>query len=296
MPGGSFERKNASNNYIYLSFSANDAKTSAPFAEMLKDAGYLFYYPDDEAGQSEELSDYEKEKIAKCAIVVAFFSYDYFRTPKLPERIDFALKKGKTVISINVGNDDMDEYIRARFGSVQETARYSFSSQSELLVKLDGFGYLASCTKSETEPKPTAEKITFPNQSKHDADISSRESERVELSVNESDDGVITVFRAKKEKNAFLTNELDNKKFKLPGTRIVIGKMLGAVDLRIECDTVSRKHAEIIKEGRNYYITDLNSTNGTFINGQRIQGGVKQELSDGDHIMLSDVPFKFTRE
>ena len=296
MPGGSFERKNAADNYIYLSFSKNDAKASAPFAEMLKDAGYLFYYPDDESGQTEGLSDYEKEKIAGCAIVISFFSYDFFRTPKLQERIDYALKKGKTVISINAGIADLDEYIRARFGSVQETARYSFSSQSELLVKLDGFGYLASCSKRETNSKPATDKITFQDRSKHAVDINSRESDKVELSVNESDDGVITVFRAKKEKNAFLTNELDNKKFKLPGSRIVIGKMLGAVDLRIECDTVSRKHAEIIKEGRNYYITDLNSTNGTFINGQRIQGGVKQELSDGDRIMLSDVPFKFTRE
>ena len=190
----------------------------------------------------------------------------------------------------------MDEYLRARFGSVQETARYSFSSQSELLVKLDGFGYLSSCSRSETESKQSAEITASPNQLRHTTNVDSLEPDKVELSVNESDDGVITVFRAKKEKTAFLTNELDNKKFKLPGTRIVIGKMLGAVDLRIECDTVSRKHAEIIKEGRNYYITDLNSMNGTFINGQRIQGGVKQELSDGDHIMLSDVPFKFTRE
>ena len=42
------------------------------------------------------------------------------------------------------------------------------------------------------------------------------------------------------------------------------------------CDNprVSRFHAQVIRVGRRYYITDLRSANGTFVNDQRVQGNV----------------------
>ena len=51
---------------------------------------------------------------------------------------------------------------------------------------------------------------------------------------------------------------------KLP---ITVGKMAGAVDLVLNDQSVSRLHARISRDGNRFFITDLNSTNGTFRNG-----------------------------
>jgi pSer/pThr/pTyr-binding forkhead associated (FHA) protein len=49
---------------------------------------------------------------------------------------------------------------------------------------------------------------------------------------------------------------------------------------------VSRRHALIRPGERNLYLIDQNSTNGTWVNGQRLMPGRDFPLSDGDIIEL----------
>ncbi|MCZ7574817.1 MAG: FHA domain-containing protein [Ardenticatenaceae bacterium] len=61
-------------------------------------------------------------------------------------------------------------------------------------------------------------------------------------------------------------------------------------DIIIESDDVSRQHAQIkLRQGR-YVLTDLNSANGTRVNGQRVSEHV---LHDGDVIQLAGVEIRF---
>jgi diguanylate cyclase (GGDEF)-like protein len=55
------------------------------------------------------------------------------------------------------------------------------------------------------------------------------------------------------------------------------------VDLRLVDDGISREHAKLVKEADKVSVQDLGSTNGTFVNGLRIE---RQLLSDGDKILL----------
>ena len=48
---------------------------------------------------------------------------------------------------------------------------------------------------------------------------------------------------------------------------------------------VSRKHAEIVEGDGQYHLRDLETTNGTFVNGKRITNG-DHLLQDGDSIRL----------
>jgi DNA-binding winged helix-turn-helix (wHTH) protein len=48
---------------------------------------------------------------------------------------------------------------------------------------------------------------------------------------------------------------------------------------------VSRQHIRIYKEGSRYFIEDLQSKNGTWVNGQRLEG--TRELGDGDEIHVA---------
>ena len=49
---------------------------------------------------------------------------------------------------------------------------------------------------------------------------------------------------------------------------------------------VSRRHARLLRDGRAVYLMDLNSTNGTRVNGEPLAAGVEKRLRDGDEIRL----------
>jgi SARP family transcriptional regulator, regulator of embCAB operon len=62
-------------------------------------------------------------------------------------------------------------------------------------------------------------------------------------------------------------------------------------DIVLDDDEVSRYHAVVIDTGGSFVISDLRSTNGVEVEGQRIRGSVT--LADGDHIRIGGHDFIF---
>jgi pSer/pThr/pTyr-binding forkhead associated (FHA) protein len=54
---------------------------------------------------------------------------------------------------------------------------------------------------------------------------------------------------------------------------------------------ISKRHARIFFKGNDYYIVDLDSANGAYVNGKPVRSRVK--LADGDEIRLGNVVIKF---
>lgn len=75
---------------------------------------------------------------------------------------------------------------------------------------------------------------------------------------------------------------------KLP---LTVGKLAGSVDMVIEEPSISRMHVKFFKEGNRIYMSDLNSTNGTFKNGLRLQPNDSEMLEPGDEIRLGKLKF-----
>lgn len=75
----------------------------------------------------------------------------------------------------------------------------------------------------------------------------------------------------------------------LDGETCTIGKKRGEAELVLEDFSVSRIHARISKEQENMYLEDLNSTNGTYKNGLRMQPYEKRKLEEGDEIKIGKV-------
>lgn len=73
--------------------------------------------------------------------------------------------------------------------------------------------------------------------------------------------------------------------FELNKSEIAIGRDVSN-DFVINDAEVSRKHAKLILEGDRFKIEDLNSTNGTYIDGQRLIG--PHLLAIGEVIMFGD--------
>lgn len=61
-------------------------------------------------------------------------------------------------------------------------------------------------------------------------------------------------------------------------------------DVPIKDAKASREHAKIFQQGSEYAIVDLNSSNGTFVNGQKI---TKRALKAGDEIAIGVVKLRF---
>jgi hypothetical protein len=81
----------------------------------------------------------------------------------------------------------------------------------------------------------------------------------------------------------------DGKTYVVDRPRAVVGRSRRC-DLVVEDPNVSRKHAELQLRGSDWYIVDLESTNGVVVNGKR-SGSAR--LSPGDEIMLGTSRFRF---
>lgn len=62
-------------------------------------------------------------------------------------------------------------------------------------------------------------------------------------------------------------------------------------DIRLDYKFVSKNHFIIEEDEGEYYLTDLDSKNGTYVNGTKIEDEVI--LEDGDIIELNDIKFVF---
>lgn len=75
----------------------------------------------------------------------------------------------------------------------------------------------------------------------------------------------------------------------LRGTPVVLGRSR-TCDLRLPSGDASRRHAEIVPVTGGYLVRDLGSTNGTFVNGERVE---QQQLRPGDRIRIGSSTILF---
>lgn len=81
----------------------------------------------------------------------------------------------------------------------------------------------------------------------------------------------------------FISGKYQGGEFPLPERGEVVVGREGELDLVIMEDRVSRRHAKLVLDGAAVHIQDLGSTNGTFVNGEKID---KAALSVGDRVLI----------
>ena len=88
-----------------------------------------------------------------------------------------------------------------------------------------------------------------------------------------------------------VTLTVSGQKQEVTSSRLVLGRSR-ACDVYVADLNVSRRHAELRQEGATYWIVDLGSTNGTVVNGKRVE---RERLRDGDRITLGSTEIVFGR-
>lgn len=80
--------------------------------------------------------------------------------------------------------------------------------------------------------------------------------------------------------------ELAGQRWPIDQETFLIGRSKSC-DLVLPERQISRQHARLRREADGYYIEDLGSKNGTYVNGQALTPFVPQRLKDGDEIALA---------
>ena len=83
------------------------------------------------------------------------------------------------------------------------------------------------------------------------------------------------------------------KRFALNRKTVVIGRG-SECEIPMLDNSLSRAHAQVLKkEGGRFYLSDLNSTNGTYLNDQKLTPGKAIEVKNGDLLKMGNIIFKF---
>ncbi|NBD36705.1 MAG: FHA domain-containing protein, partial [Chloroflexi bacterium] len=107
------------------------------------------------------------------------------------------------------------------------------------------------------------------------------------------DGGTVMLDRGPKmEHEALLIDRRANRTHELSRPEMRLGRSSDN-DIKLDSEKVSRRHALIMLEGDTFYIQDLGSANGTFVNGKQVRDRVA--LYNGDEVRLGDQTFLFNQ-
>lgn len=114
------------------------------------------------------------------------------------------------------------------------------------------------------------------------------------LNAGKVEEGTVVLGLSGSIGNAYLIRSSNTEKIMLNATEFILGKDRGRVNYCINDNpSVSRCHAKIEKKGMAYCVSDLQSTNYTYLNGKILMAGEEFELKEGDTIRLSNEEFSF---
>ncbi|MBD5519525.1 MAG: FHA domain-containing protein [Lachnospiraceae bacterium] len=93
------------------------------------------------------------------------------------------------------------------------------------------------------------------------------------------------------EYKLYALDKRNKKHIELTRFPYTVGKMAGCVDCVLTDDSISRIHARFEKVGDTIQLTDMNSTNGTYRNGLRMQPQETVEIEPGDEIRFGNLNY-----
>lgn len=97
------------------------------------------------------------------------------------------------------------------------------------------------------------------------------------------------------QKYPFLENAATGERYYVYSVPFTIGKKT-TCNLSINSKIVSREHAQIVSDGQKYFVIDMESKNGTYINGYRIIPMNEIEIKNGQTIIFANEKYIFKKE
>ncbi len=104
------------------------------------------------------------------------------------------------------------------------------------------------------------------------------------------EDGTVILSSSCEVHKTYLVRTDTGEQFLLKEKSMIIGKKSGMAQILIKEPAVSRIHAMVIQKENFYYLQDLNSKNGTYVNGKRLENQELYKIRAKDEINIANVP------
>lgn len=119
-------------------------------------------------------------------------------------------------------------------------------------------------------------------------------NETTVLGMESAEEGTVVLRSSGSLPAAYLIRSRNQEKIRIDAAEFLIGKDQSRVNYCIgDNPSVSRCHARIQRQGNRYYLSDLKSTNFTYLNHRALAPGEEVELAQGDVIRFSNEEFTF---
>lgn len=181
--------------------------------------------------------------------------------------------------NMNFSRVELEEYLKSLQADSGETVSGKVNEHNNVQEGYDPFSQLNDCQEKEETP---SEQISNGN-------VQTR-SARMTESLSDIGEGGTVLLGT--EEISYLKQMRTGKKYYLEQREISIGKQQCAIEIA-DNPAISRRHARIQKTEEGCFLTDLHATNGTKVNGTKLQPGVQVLLKDGDEVEFANEKFIF---
>lgn len=171
--------------------------------------------------------------------------------------------------------------------SLAKQPEQRWQSAGEMLAALRGQITVKPPIPPEPRPRAPSRPLPRPGPGLFDKAQLEAALDRVKRAVT----GMLAALRARPQ--AYLVGQAGvgaGYRYNLPGEGIIIGREVGS-HIILNDRYLSSRHARILQQVGRYIIQDLNSYNGTYVNGHRVRQGVM--LRNGDQIQMGSSVFIF---
>ena len=249
-------------NFIFISYSHADCEAVYRDLEVMKAAGVRFWYDQGLAAGSNW--DDEVERIMNtpgCCGVIFYLSENLFLSASANKEIKFvcpaADRRNKNFFCVNLTPYQPSGILRSAMLSVRETA----------VPDMDHIAVLANAF---------SDKQTY---------LSYNDPRHAESLIGQIADRFNVIAKPRKMSAVFDLMP-EGTQIKINREAFYIGRNERKCHFTITENYVSSLHAAVLVKEGGFFLSDMNSSNGTFLNGSKLEPDVPVLLKDGDKISI----------
>ena len=266
-------------NRLFLDVSGIVLSPEYIYMDLSNDRFYWIFYPcNRESHEIMDLAEYLLEHIDNGNHAAVRTVYELYRRAK-----EGSIDAENLYEILKSENEEEETIIPEVSESIQNSKKAVIKEKELHKSKIEKtVDRLFDSLKSKlSERKPQEKEFEYEN---FDDDLSEDEA------VVDTEFGTVLITLPEGNSRKLISRDNSIPDAKLDFFPCVLGSRQDCVDILLNDRSVSRMHAQIDEAQGKLYLYDLNSTNGTFVNGLRIKSE-EYEIKEGDEIQIGNVRF-----